>query len=229
MAMKLYRDSLDGLPEWESTHYQPTADGRFTLVLEEGIVELGASAKVAAFRDNNIALLKENDALKAEQARLSELVAQEQPTDRVTELEAQLAQERTARASAEETMARARVRDALRLKALAAGAIPGAVDILLDRAAPFFTVTSDGEVVAKANTFSRTRPGEPMTIDDWLAEALKDLHFLFHRSSGGGASQSGRVVGTVPGVRELRDPSPQELGRYADDIRSGAVRVVHSS
>ena len=227
MALKLIRDTLDDLPEIEARHYAPTADGKFTLVLEEGPVEFGASAKLATFRENNIALLKANDVLKTEQARLAELLAREQPNDRVTELEAQLAQERTARATAEDTMARARVRDALRPKALAAGAIPGAVDILLDKAAPLFTVVNDN-VVAQTNTFSRTRPGEPLTPNDWLSEALVTYPFLFEPSRGGGAGTS-RGGGTGPGVRELRDPSPQDLGRYADDIRSGAVRVVHSS
>jgi hypothetical protein len=226
MALKLIRDTVDGLPEFEARHYERTSDGKFKLVLEDGPVELGASAKLATFRENNIALLKENDALKTEQARLTELVTRGQSNDRVSELEAQLEQERAARVTAEETMAKVTVRDTLRPKALAAGAIPGAVDILLEKAAPLFTV-ANGAVVAQKNTFSRTRPGEAMTPDEWLLDALITYPFLFHTSKGGGAGHTGG--GTTSGARELRDPSPQDLGRYADDIKSGAVRVVHSS
>ena len=226
MAMKLIRDTLEEMPEWERPHYEPADGGKFRLVLEEGPVELDASAKLATFRENNIALLKANDALKTEQARLSALLARGPANDRVTELEAQLEQERAARVTAEETMARVTVRDTLRPKALAAGAIPGAVDILLDKAAPLFTV-ANGAVVAQKNTFSRTRPGEPITPDEWLVDALVTYPFLFFVSKGGNAGSSGG--GTTSGVRELRDPSPQDLGRYADDIKSGAVRVVHSS
>ena len=161
-----------------------------------------------------------------DRARLAAL-EQGQAPGRVEALEAELAQERAARASAEEKTARARVRDTLRPKALAAGAIPEAVELLLDKAAPLFTVAND-EVVAQPNTFSRSRPGEPMTTDDWLTEAVVKLPFLFHPSTGGGAGLATRGGGTADGVRELRDPSPRDLGRYADDIKSGAVRVIHS-
>jgi hypothetical protein len=147
---------------------------------------------------------------------------------RVAELEAALAGEKAARTASEQKATRARVRDHLRPKALAVGAQPAAVEMLLDKGEGLFHVSGDA-VVAKPNTFSRNRPGEAMTPEDWLAEAVHDLPFLFLPSSGGGASSTRPAATSTSRGRELRDPSPQDLGRYAKEIKSGEMHIVNSS
>ena len=233
MALKRVVKTLDDVAAADRQHYGPGEGGAFTLLIEGAPGEPDEGAKVAEFRDRNVALLKQlarfdgidPEAVKAERARLAEL--ENAPArGRVAALEAELAQERTARAASEEAASRGRVRDSLRPKALAVGAIPAAVEMLLDKATPLFTLVNDA-VQAQPSTFSRTRPGEPMTPEDWLADAVVEFPFLFHPSTGGGASASSPAP--THGTRELRDPSPQDLGRHADDIRSGALRVVYSS
>jgi hypothetical protein len=84
-------------------------------------------------------------------------------------------------------------------------------------------------VKAKPNIFSPTRPGEPLTPDEWMVSATKDLAFLFGRSSGGGAPPAGSGAGGSASGKELRDPTPQQLGQFAADIASGKMRVVYSN
>lgn len=199
-------------------------------------------SKLAEFREKNIALLKEVDALKeslkefeafktkyegigdpeaikAERLKLAEL---EKTT---ATLETQLAAEKAARTEAQEKATKSRVRDALRVKALPAGVLPAALDIFLDKAEGIFTM--EGDVVkAKPNTFSPTRPGELLTPDEWIANATRDLSFLFAPSKGSGAIGN---HGTTGGSRsgELRNPTPQQLGENAAAIARGDLKVVY--
>jgi len=75
----------------------------------------------------------------------------------------------------------------------------------------------------------RSRPSvvrqlpEALTPDEWLADASREFSFLFEPSRGGGAPPSGGGGPTVSNIPELRDPTPEQLGRHADDILAGRV------
>ncbi len=233
MALKFVLDTLDGVPSADAKHYAKGEDGKYRLAVD-GHPD---TAKVSEFRSSNVELLKERDALKtryadidpdavkADRLKLSELA---NAGGRVAQLEGELTRERAARTNAEQQADRSRVRDVLRVKATAAGVLPAAVDILLDKADPVFTM--DGDVVkAKPNIFSPTRPGEPLTPDEWLTGATKQFSFLFGRSTGsgadpkpGGGSSDGRTV--------LRNPTPQQLGDPENSklIAQGKIRVEYS-
>jgi hypothetical protein len=231
MALKLVLDSLDGVPSPVKENYTQGDDGRFHLSVEG---EHPDSAKLAEFRTNNVKLLKDlakfdgidPETVKTERAELAAL-KNAKPNERITELETQLAAEKTARAEAEQKAATNRVRDTIQTKALALGARPNAVDIISGKAEALFTVVN-GIVQAKPNTFSKTRPGELLTPDEWLADQAREFQFLFLPSSGGGAPTSS-AAGTTSNVQELRDPRPEQLGRHADEIMAGKLRVVTSS
>ena len=231
MALKFAVDTLEDVPAPLREHYVKEGD-QFILATH------GDHPKVREFRSSNIELMKERDALKtkyadidpdvvrADRLKLAEL-QKAKPTERITALESELAAEKAARMEAQQQADRSRVRDVLRDKATAVGVLPAAIDILLDKADPVFTM--DGDVVkAKPNIFSPTRPGEPLTPDEWMDSAIKDFAFLFGRSSGGGASPAAGGGGTT-NVHELRDPTPRQLGQYASDIASGKMRVVYSN
>jgi hypothetical protein len=232
MALKYQLDSLDGLPAAESKHYTKGSDGKFRLVLDG---EHPDTVKLEEFRTNNVKLLKdlskfdgiEPEAVKADKAKLTAFETAK-PNERITELETQLAAEKTARAEAEQKAATNRVRDTIETKGLAIGLRPNAVDILRGKGEPVFTVVN-GVVQAKPNTFSKTRPGELITVDEWLADQAREFPFLFLPSSGSGAAPQPSGGGTVSNVPELRDPTPEQLGRHADEIMAGKLRVVTSS
>ncbi len=61
MALKLVVENLEGLPEAIAALYEQGADGKFHLQAEE---DEGAKAKIAEFRENNIKLQKELEAMK---------------------------------------------------------------------------------------------------------------------------------------------------------------------
>ena len=230
MAVKCVIDKLEDVAAPLREHYVKDGD-RFFLTTQ------GEHPKVAEFRSSNIELLKERDALKTRYADIDpdavkadrlKLSALENAGGRVAALEAELATEKTARTQAEQKADKSRVRDVLRVKATAAGVLPAAVDILLDKADPVFTM--DGDVVkAKAGVFSPTRPGEALTADEWMVNATKDFAFLFGRSSGGGAPPAGSGGGGSASGRELLNPTPQQLGEFAADIAAGKMRVVYSN
>jgi hypothetical protein len=198
-------------------YYTKGADGKFTLDVD-GHPDTG---RVSEFRSSNVELLKERDALKTKYAEL------EQAGGRVSALEAELAAEKKARTEAEQQAGKSRVRDALRGSALAAGALPGALEILLDRAVSTFTIDGDS-VRAKPNIFSPTRPGELLTVEEWLVGEMKTSAFLFKPSSGGGGGDARPGGGGGDGKTVLKNPTPQQLGEHATAIRQGTVRVEYS-
>jgi hypothetical protein len=232
MALKVVLDTLDGVPAGLRDHYTKANDGKFHLTLD------GEPPKLTEFRNTNIELLKERDALKAKFDGIDPEVAKADrakvldlektnPDARLKVLEAELATEKAIRIETQRKADRSRVRDVLRVRATAAGVLPAAMDMLLDKAEPQFVM--DGDVVkAKPNTFSPTRPGEPLSVDEWMTGALKDLGFLFGRSNGGGSD--GRPGGGSGGDGKtvLRDPTPQQLGEHAKAIAAGEMRIVYS-
>jgi hypothetical protein len=235
MALKVTVDSLADVPAGLREHYAKASDGRFHLSFD------GEPVKVTEFRNTNVALLKEVEELrplktkfdgidpevaKADRQKVLDL-EKTNPDARLKVLEAELASEKAIRIETQRKADRSRVRDVLRVRATAAGVLPAAMDMLLDKAEPQFVM--DGDVVkAKPNTFSPTRPGEPLSVDEWMTGALKDLGFLFGRSNGGGSD--GRPGGGSGGDGKavLRDPTPQQLGEHAKAIAAGEIRIVYS-
>ncbi|MGE0363254.1 MAG: hypothetical protein AB7H93_13340 [Vicinamibacterales bacterium] len=231
MALRFELDTLDGLPAPLREHYTKTESGKYHLTLQ------GDPPKVAEFRDNNITLQKtvetltkkfegiDPDAVKADRLRLAEFEREKGTPGRVAELEGALAAERAARQTIEQQASDARVRDHLRAKALSSGAVPNGVEMLVDKGAGHFHV-SGGAVVAKPNVFSPLRPGEPMTAEDWLATAVLEYPFLFKPSTGGNAAPARGNSSARP--NELLDPTPADLGKHADAIRRGTLKVRYS-
>ena len=234
MALKYEIDKLEDVDEGMRPHYVKTDAGKFRITLDG---EPPDSAKVAEFRATNVTLMKERDELrtrfegidpetvKADRAKLAEL-KKAKPDVRIAELETALATEKAASAEAQKRATRSVLRDTLRTKLLAVGVLPAAVDIALDKADPVFAVVND-TVQAKPNTFSKTRPGEPLTPDDWIRG---------HDSSSS-HSCSRRPVAVAPapvaGIRrraatELRDPTPAELGEHSAELRPARCALLHS-
>jgi hypothetical protein len=219
---------LDTLPPALKDFYT-AKDGKFHLNLK------GEHPKVKEMRDTNISLLKERDALTekykdidpasvaTERAELAEL---RKGSPRITALEAELAAEKAKTMAAEAASSRVKLRSVLSAKAAAAGVRPEALEIAVDKLEADFVISGD-TVQAKPGLFSADRPGELRTPEESLTAMTRSMGFLFKPSSGSGApGNTGSIVGTS-NVRELRNPSPQQLGQYAADIKAGRMKVVH--
>jgi len=184
-------------------------------------------------RTNNIDLIRERDDLKgalaAERAQLAAF-EKAKPTERITVLEAALALEKIARAEAQAKADRGLLRDALRTKLLSAGVLTAALDVALDKGEFFFEVKDDA-VVARPDHFSKAKPGEPLTPDEWILGAIKEHSYLFKASSGGGASPSSSLFGHASNQKVLKDPTPQQLGdpATAAALKSGKLKVEYST
>jgi len=136
--------------------------------------------------------------------------------------------ERKARRDAQERADEALLREVVGTKFSKAGGKAGALDFIVSEFKRDFRVV-DGVVKANENKFSPENPNKPLSEDEWVAGAIKRYDFAFAASQGGGASpSSGNGNASLrAGAKELRNPTPQELGRFASDIRKGLIVVVN--
>lgn len=111
-----------------------------------------------------------------------------------------------------------------------AGGEPSALEFIVSRAKGVFTI-NDGAVKALPNVFSIDRPGEPMSVSEWLTRQTTEVGFAFKPSQGGGAraADAGAAGNHRAGVEILKNPTPQQLGERMKDIRAGKVRVVNDA
>lgn len=113
-----------------------------------------------------------------------------------------------------------------------AGGKPNAVDFIVGLAKDNFEV-KDGKVSTKAGKFSTEKPGDALSVTEWLTTSIqKDHDYVFEPSKGGGApivKPGTRIAGAKTGQTILKDPSPQELGANSADIAAGKVRVEYST
>jgi hypothetical protein len=189
--------------------------------------------KLAEFRDKNIALLKEVEDLKAkyegidplavaaDRARLAEL-EKAKPQDRITALEAELAAEKTAHASTRKVADTSVIENKIADAFLKLGGRSEARAFIVAQSAGAFTVEN---AALKGTKFSPSRPGEPMSVDEWLTLQTRENAFCFLPSSGGNARPMSGDSG--PAGKTIKNPTPQELGRYAKEIASGEMKVSY--
>ena len=76
--------------------------------------------------------------------------------------------------------------------------------------------------------YTGTRPGEPLSLGEWMTKQTREIGFAFGSSNGGGAHNTDGNTGGIPaGVKELRNPTAHQLGEYAKEIRSGKMMIVN--
>lgn len=140
--------------------------------------------------------------------------------------EATLSAEKTARAEAQKRADSALLREMIGSKATKIGAKANALGFLIGQAEGSFVV-KDEKVVARDAKFSVKKPGEPLEIDEWLEGAIKDYDFAFGPSLGGEPAPTGSGLGKPkPGVKQLVNPTPQELGQYSKQIAKGEMQII---
>jgi hypothetical protein len=111
------------------------------------------------------------------------------------------------------------------------GGKPNAVDFVVGLAKENFEV-KDSAVVAKTGKFSTEKPGDALSLNEWLDGLPKQHDYVFNPSNGGGApvlKGSNVRPGPKPGQTILKNPTPQQLGEYSADIAAGKVRIEHDT
>lgn len=124
--------------------------------------------------------------------------------------------------AAQEQLARTTLENALRDAASKAGVDERAIPDFLSRGLQVFTLR-DGQVVAMRGdqpVFSRRRPGESMTPEEWANDLSGEAPHLFRPSKGGGATG-----GAGAPKRRYIGSDPLEFGSNLDAIAKGDVVV----
>ena len=144
-------------------------------------------------------------------------------TDQITQITTSAAEERK-RADAMTLSAQ------LGAKFTKAGGVPDALDYIVNKSAGVFIVEG-GVVKAAPNQFSADRPGEPLSVDEWMTRMTKDAAFAFKTSSGGGANPQPSNGGQSrpAGQLVLTNPTAQQLGEHGDAIRKGKMRIEYTN
>jgi hypothetical protein len=223
MPLKLVIDDLVQVPGPLREEYKKGTDGKFHLDVEE----IPDSAKVAEFRDKNVALLKEVEELRPLKTKYQGIdpeaarVALAKSTD-TAKLAADLAAEKAAHAATQ-------LRHTIVSKFLYVGGRASAVDFMAERGAKVFAM-EDGKLTTKE--FSASNPAEPLSVDEWMKQQIAVADFAFQPSRGGGAGGSGGSSTTKFGARSdqkiLKNPTAQDLGANASDIASGKTKVEYT-
>lgn len=110
------------------------------------------------------------------------------------------------------------------------GGKPTAIDFIVMKANDAFAVEG-GQVKAKPNKFSPTRPSEPLSVDEWLTQMTKEADFAFGPSQGGGAPPNPGAGGGghKPGQIVITNPTPAQLGEFGAAVKKGTHRFEYTT
>lgn len=152
-------------------------------------------------------------------------IVREQIGIAVDPLRKELETEKAARAEAQKRADNAMLRETIGGKAVKIGAKPNALGFLIGQAEESFIVKDDN-VIARDTKFSSKNPGQLLEVDEWLEQAIKDYDFAFAASQGGDPPPTGSKGGPRPGVKQLVNPTPQELGKFSKEIAKGEIQII---
>jgi len=101
-----------------------------------------------------------------------------------------------------------------------------ATDFIVGLAKETFEI-KDKVLTTKSGKFNPEKPGELISIEDWLTSTLKEHDYTVEPSKGGGAPTVKSAGGATlkAGQTLLKNPTPQELGQFASEIAAGKIKV----
>lgn len=141
-------------------------------------------------------------------------------------LEAKIATREASEKAALERADRESLRSTLQAAGLKVGIDDKAMPDYVNRGLGVFSV-HDGEVVARKGenpVFSKNKPSEFLTVEEWAEELRVDAPHLFRPSKGGGAG--GGREGGGPAVKKTITSDPLEFGRNLEGLAKGEVTVT---
>ena len=230
MALKSTVDTIDAVPEALREFYAEK-DGKFVLQAEG----LSPTARVNEFRENNLALKREMDELRArfdgvDPDRFRELSEREQKqrdkklidagkvdelvAERVAALKAdadkQIGTRDASLAALTKQLESLVVDNAIRDAAAKASVRPTAVDDVLLRGRQVFRLQDGKAVPMEGDKIAYGKDGEPMTIHEWVGGLSERAPHLFETSTGTGAT--GSTGAAVAGSKTMSRAQFETLG-----------------
>lgn len=217
------------------------------------------NGKLVEFRDNNITLKKLNDELvplktkyegiDADEARAA-LAEKKKLADKgikntddvskmitdavqgaVKPLTEQIEGLKTATAAERKRADDAVFRETISSQFLKVGGQETAVDFMVQRAQGIFIVEG-GQLKAAPTQFSKDRPGEMLTPEEWLTKQTKEAAFAFKPSNGGGARPGDNSTSQHrAGVEIIKNPTSTQLGDpdIQKKLREGKLRFEYDT
>ena len=251
--MKSVIASLEEVSEALRSEYEARDGKFFLKVEGEYAPLIEANAKLAEFRDNNRSLNGTVTQLRADlkkfegidpvehtklKTRITELekggvkdgndvaeLIKNAVKAAVSPLEQKLQERETSERAAQEALARTGLENKLREAGVKAGIDERAMPDYINRGLKVFKLV-DGEPVARKGEnpiFSKVKPAEELSMDEWAKDLHSEAPFLFKPSSGGGANNRS---GNGPVVTKQISSDPLEFGRNLEGIAKGEVTVV---
>lgn len=247
MAIKFEVESLEGLDDGIKGLYKEV-EGKYQLDVEGA----APKQKLNEFRENNVNLLKELDTVKSKLNKLdgfdidafNNFVKNQQDTKEQQLIKAGKIDELVEHRS--EAMKNKYENDLKSLNdkfslvsnklqstlidgelakvAASIGVKPTAIDDVLLRGKQLFTLTEDGNVVAKVGDQVRfNSENKPYNISDFMGELSKSAPHLFAESSGGGQNN----LKANNGIDNVKTVSRQDKKSWdIDAINKGKMKIV---
>lgn len=248
--MKTIVSNLSEVPEALRGEYDTLTDGRFMLKMEGDIPAVDeAHARLTEFRDNNIGLLKvkkeledrlrifegidpkEYGAMKTKITAFEQKGGVKDPTDLDAKLrqaiaeanaplQEQLEQVQYERQEAENRLAFRDLEQKLTAVGYRIGITEKAMPDFLNRGLEVFDLdgaAKDGD----SPLFSRIKPAEALSIEEWAQELGREAPHLFKSSTGGGATGGGGTAG-----KRTISADPLEIGRNLEALAKGEVVIA---
>lgn len=144
----------------------------------------------------------------------------------VSPLEVKLLERETSERAAQEALARTGLENKLREVGSKVGIDERALPDYVNRGLQVFRLV-DGKPAARDGDkpiFSKERPAEELSMDEWAGGLFSDAPFLFKTSGGGGAHQNGRPL-PAQGQRRVIQADAREFGLNLEAIAKGDVLV----
>ncbi len=240
-------ESLRGEYEARGGKFHLKVEGDYAPLIE-------ANSKIAEFRDNNRALNSKVTELETKFAAVKDLdpVKYKAAVDKVAELEAagikdkgsvpelikaavkaavepleqKLVERETSEKKAQEALAITGLENALRDIGLKANVDERAMPDFVRRGREVFTLV-DGKPAARKGdqpVFSKSKPAEELSMEEWAGALRTDAPFLFKPSKGGGARPGDPFSGS-PAAKTIIGTDPIEFGKNLEGIAKGEVVV----
>jgi hypothetical protein len=254
MLKVITKEEFEKLPAALVEHYKEV-NGKYAPQVEGAVPEselTATKAKLAEFRDNNIQLLKDKEALtgnlkkfdgidpaeyatlKADKEKLAkkgakdaddvEALIQRNVSAAVKPLVDELTGLKQERLTLKQQLEAEAVDKLISGVASKAGVDPDCMPSTLDLARKVFKF-KDGRVIAlngDSPLYSKEKPDQPLTAEEWLTTGIPKA--FFKPSVGGGADGGNTHQGA--GARLIKAPDAMTFGKNLEDIASGKAVVA---
>jgi len=252
--MKFVINSLEEVPEAFRSEYEAKNGKFYLKGEGEYLPLVESNAKLTEFRDNNRALnskiteldnklktfegvdVAEYQTLKTKVTELENAGVKDKSSvadlvkaavkAAVTPLEEKLTQREQSEKAAQEALARTGLENALREVGMKVGVDERALPDYINRGMQVFKLVDGRPAPRKGDQpiFSKTKPADELSMEEWATELHDEAPFLFKQSKGGGAGNGGPTNG-FQGQRKVISSDPLEFGRNLESIAKGETIV----